>query len=128
MATYLAKAVCLIDEQVRFVEEQILSSQKAAKYSYYQKRGKLEWTGAVVALVELGYALVSVGCINNGKITLKELFLVLSEVFDIEVKKFTRTFIDVKNRVKGDRTSFLDALKHALIERIKKADEKPSKK
>ena len=127
MADFLTKAICIVDEQVRFVEEQILISQKAANCSYHQKKEKLKWTGAVVSFVELCYALEAVGCINAGSITLKKMFDVLSDIFDIEVKEFSRTFIDVKNRVK-DRTSFLDELKRALIERIEKAEEKPSRK
>jgi len=89
---------------------------------------KLKWTGSIVEWVELVYALHSVGYADGGQASLKKLFAYLGEVFDIEVKEFSRTFIDVKNRVKGDRTSFLDELKRVLIERIEKADEKPSRK
>ena len=91
-------------------------------------QSKLKWTGSIVEWVEFIYALHAVGYANGGQASLKEMFAYLGEVFDIEVKEFSRTFIDVKNRVKGDRTLFLDELKRALIERIEKSDEKSARK
>jgi hypothetical protein len=90
--------------------------------------GKLKWTGNVIDLVELVYAIHASGYTNNGKTSLKELFTVMGEVFDIEVKKFYRSFKDIKNRVKGDRTRFLDELKQALTDKMEKSDRKPSRK
>ena len=78
--------------------------------------------------MELIYALHAVGYANGGKVTLTELFKEMGEVFDIEVKEFSRTFKDIKNRVKGDRTKFLDELKQELLRKMEKADENPSLK
>jgi len=88
--------------------------------------GKLKWRGSVVEWVELIYALHAIGYVNDGKISLKEMFYEMGEVFDIEVKDFSRTFMDIK--IRSDRTLFLDELKRVLIERIEKADEKPARK
>jgi len=76
--------------------------------------------------VELIYALDAVGYVNGGKATLTGLFNTLGDVFDIEVKHFSRTFTDIKKRVKGDRTFFLDKLKQVLVQKLEKADENPS--
>ena len=46
----------------------------------------------------------------------------------IDLKDFSRTFTDIKNRTKGDRTLFMNKLKHALTIKMEKADEKPSRK
>jgi hypothetical protein len=90
--------------------------------------GKLKWTGSLVDWVELIYALHTAGVINGGKASLKHLFRVLGEVFDFDVEGYSRTFTDIKRRVKGERTSFLNKLKHALLNRIEKSDLKPSKR
>jgi len=78
--------------------------------------------------VELIYSLHASGCINNGCISLKSLFQAMGEVFNFEAKGFSRVFIDIKNRVKGNRTVFLDKLKQVLQRIMKDADRKPSKK
>jgi hypothetical protein len=78
--------------------------------------------------VELIYSLHASGHVNNGKVSLKKLFAVMGEVFGFKVEEFSRVFIDIKNRVKGDRTAFLEELKQALIRIMEKADRKPSRK
>ena len=52
----------------------------------------------------------------------------MGEVYDFVVKDFSRVFIDIKNRVKGERTVFLEELKQALIRIMEDADRRPSKK
>jgi len=89
---------------------------------------KIKWTGSVVDWVELVYALHAAGYANGGQTTLKELFKEMGDFFDFEVKEFSRTFKDIKNRVKGDRTRFLDELKRVLQRKIEESDERPSKK
>ena len=93
-----------------------------------QKSTKLKWTGSIADFVELGYALEAVGYVNGGKATLKEIFDVLGKTFDADVKDHSRTFRDVKIRVKNDGTYLLDDLKHALQQKIKEANAKPSRK
>lgn len=89
---------------------------------------KLKWTGGVVEWVELIYAIHASGAVNGGKATLKRLFSVMGDVFEFEVDEFSRAFMDIKNRVKGDRTSFLDRLKRGLLHRMEQADRKPPKR
>jgi hypothetical protein len=78
--------------------------------------------------VELIYALQSTGCINHGKITLKELFRLMGEVFDFEVKEFANYFMNIKNRTNGRRTKFMDLMKNAVLGRMNDADRKPSRR
>jgi hypothetical protein len=74
------------------------------------------------------YALYEAGCINGGKITLTEIFDTFCRWFDIDLKNFSRTFTNIKNRMKGDRTAFLDKLKRVLIAKMEEADRRPSRK
>jgi hypothetical protein len=121
----------LIDRQIEWIEKQIIVEQGAQLCPYYSKETEtetLQWTDGLIDLVELTYALHASGSIDNGNITLTQLFQKMGAFFGIEVKEFSRTFSDVKSRVKGDRTTFIDKLKRALKSKLEKADEKPSRK
>jgi hypothetical protein len=115
---------------MEFVCRQILAEQTGCLFSgkSITTLKKLKWTGSIVEWVELIYALYSVKCINNGKVPLKELFRQMGETLDFEAKEFSRTFMDIKGRKKGDRTPFLDSMKQLLIERMTEADRKPAKR
>ena len=89
---------------------------------------KLKWTGSIVDFVELIYALHAGGYANDGKISLKELFKEMGDFFDFEVNEYSNYFMNIKNRSKGDRTKFLDELKTALLQKMEKSDENPSRK
>jgi hypothetical protein len=70
--------------------------------------------------VELVYALHCAGKLGGSP--LKEVFSVLSKVLGIEVKNHYRLFWDIKNRVKGSPTVFLDLLKTAMITLMEKQE------
>jgi hypothetical protein len=93
-----------------------------------RQQNGLKWTGSQMELVELIYALYAAECFNSGDVHLKELFAVIGEAFGMNVEKFSLYFMSIKNRVKGDRTHFLDMLKRALILKMEDADRKPSRK
>jgi hypothetical protein len=131
VATFLKKAIELVDRQIGFTEKQIFEAQKVYHCPFYREAAKqntVQWTGSVSDFVELGYALHASGSIENGKITLTQLFQILGAVFDIDVKEFSRKFSDIKNRSKGDRTKFINRMKQALTELIEKADDRASRK
>jgi hypothetical protein len=68
-----------------------LAEQNALHCPFYRQRKELsplKWTGSIIEWIELIYALYSVKRINNGKITLKELFQQMGKIFDFEVKEF----------------------------------------
>jgi hypothetical protein len=119
--------------QIAFVEKQMQWAEDKQKCPLCKPENpnpspKLKWTGSIVEWVELIYALYSVKRINNGKITLKELFQQMGEIFDIDVKEFAVYFMNIKNRTDGRRTKFMDLLRDAVLERMEEADRKPSRK
>jgi hypothetical protein len=99
-------------------------------YNYLTKQFKTKytWTGTKVEFVEFVYAIYCIGYINNGNISLNELFRYMCKIFNIEVKGHARIFMDIKNRTKGDRTKLLDLMKRSLIYMMEKADQRPSRK
>ena len=122
----LHEAIRLIDQQTDWVKQQLLAEKNAKHCPLHSKpsgRKKPKWTGTQVDLVELVYALLEAKAINNGDISLKELFSRLGEFFDFEVTDYYRFFSDITHRT-GDRTLFLDKLKKTLMRRLAKADER----
>jgi hypothetical protein len=81
---HLQKAIGIVDRQMEFVRWQMQTETTAQSCLFSRqspKHGKLKWTDSVVEWVELIYALYSVKRISNGKITLKELFGQMDEIF-----------------------------------------------
>ena len=126
-AIYLRKATKLIDTQIAWVEKQLLAEQNALSCPLCrgEKNRLLKWTGSIVEWVELIYALYLVKRINGGKISLKNLFRQMGEMFDFEVKEYANYFMNIKNRTDERRTKFTDSMGDALLERMTEADRKP---
>ena len=89
---------------------------------------KLKWTGKNVDFVELIYALHASGNTNSGKIELDDLYKEMSNFFSFDLKDFKRTFSDITNRVKGDRTRFLNELKKLMLKKLEDEDMKKPRK
>lgn len=85
---------------------------------------KLKWSASKAALVELLYALDTVGVFNEGKSSLNETAAALQSFFNIELGQFNRTYLEIRNRKAIEKTHFLDTLKKNLIKRIESADER----
>jgi len=128
---YLQKAIEIFDRKIDSIEKQILV-EKSIEFSQVKQvklcPSKMKWTGGIVEWVEMIYALYQVKRINDGKISLKELFQQLGEFFDIEVNEFANYFMSIKNRKDGHRTKFTDLMRNALLERMEEADRKPVRK
>jgi hypothetical protein len=92
------------------------------------RQSRLKWTGSIVEWVELIYALYGAQRIGNGKISLKDLFQQMGEVFEFEVKEFAIYFMNIKNRKDEHRTKFMDLLRDSVLGRMTDADLKPSRK
>ncbi|MFA4867852.1 MAG: RteC domain-containing protein [Pedobacter sp.] len=74
-----------------------------------------DWTGEVVNLVELGYALYVSRQIGDGKVSLAEIFRWMEESFGLEVGIPANRFREIKRRKRISRTHFLDLLQQALL-------------
>lgn len=85
---------------------------------------KLKWSASKAALVELLYALDTVGVFNEGKSSLNETAAALQSFFNIELGQFNRIYLEIRNRKAIEKTHFLDTLKENLIKRIENADGK----
>lgn len=88
---------------------------------------KFRWTGKVVDLVELLYALDTCDCIDNGEIGVEELADAFSDIFGVEIKNCYNVYMNMKRRKDDSRTYFLDELREKLNKRMVESDLKGGK-
>lgn len=99
-----------------------LNCLKGNNYVNEEKlKSNLKWTSSKAALTELIYALHSSGALNSGAADLKEIASVTEELFNIDLKDYYRTFIEIRAR-KIHTTKFIDKLKDSLIHRMEESD------
>ena len=84
-------------------------------------RSKIKWTGKLIWLVELTYALHTSGVINDGAIDIKGIIKLFENTFDVELKNFYNTFKDLRG-LKKDRMPFLTKLRENLNKRMDELD------
>lgn len=103
-----------------FILQQIkngaLSSQQKYPETFQSK--PLSWTGESINLVELGYALLDSGQINNGKAGVNDIFKWLEEHFNVSIGIPARRFVEIKRRKRLSRTRFLDNLRESVNRKI----------
>lgn len=87
---------------------------------------KRRWTGAVVELAELIYALHEMKRLDNGEIAMNELAGFFGELFGIrlDARSLYDAYTDIKRRKGESHTYFLDKLRERLTLRMQRDDEK----
>ena len=89
-----------------------------------QFRTNLTWTQKKRALIELIYAILSSGAVNNGKADINEMVRAFEIVFNIKLPRFYHVWFEIRSRKPDKRTWFIDLLKKSLLRRMDDADEK----
>lgn len=74
-----------------------------------------DWTGEVINLVELGYAIYLSKQLNEGKAGLQEIFKWLESSFGIEVGIPANRFRELKRRKRLSRTHYTELMRDSLI-------------
>ena len=80
-----------------------------------------KWTATVRDLVELIYALYHYHCLNNGKVSLRDLAVFFEQTFQVKIDSIYHTFSKAKLR-KKDRAPFIRNLYEKLIEVMDEMD------
>jgi predicted DNA-binding transcriptional regulator YafY len=83
----------------------------------------IKWTGDIVELTELVMAIQETKSINHGNASTIELFHCLCDVLGLDRAACFSHYTNMKRR--QNPTKFLDKLKHALLRKIDRDDEKP---
>lgn len=82
---------------------------------------ELRWTFSNTAYVELIYALVSVGAVNDGKIEISIIDKALRRVFNHDSGDIYKIYSEIRRRKKS-RTKFMEDLSKGLEDRMDAAD------
>ena len=87
---------------------------------------RCHWTGTHVELVELIYGLQELHCIDDGEVSISELFAFFGESFGMDMKDSHcyNAYADMKRRKNDSRTYFLDKMRERLNLRMQRDDEK----
>lgn len=124
---YLLSKVIANEMLLTYLEKEIHRISYDCLNKYDKNKREIDfgigWSDTKVALVELLYALDSLGSINKGNIDIKELAGFFGSVLNIDLGDVYRVYSEIKLR-KKDRTKFLDNLKEALIQRMDESDQR----
>lgn len=95
-----------------------------------QSESSHRWTGAIVELVELIYALHEMKRIDDGETAMNELAAFFGGIFNIQLdaRYLYNAYIDIRQRKNDSRTYFLDKMRERLNLRMQRDDEKESKR
>jgi len=74
-------------------------------------------------LIELIYAIHSIGAFNRGTTDIKVLAAAFEQAFHIDLGDIYRTYVEIRAR-KKERTKFIDYMKESLIHRMDETDQK----
>lgn len=111
-------AIGYIDTELDLLARYGVHSQPSSTY--------FQWTGSLVELIEIIYALDEIGCINHGQNDIKDLAALFGSMFGMEIKvrNCYDAYLDMKRRKNDSRTYFLDKMRERLNLRIQRDDEK----
>lgn len=111
-------AICYIDIELELLARYGGRSETPAT--------RFRWTGSLVELIEIIYALNEIGCINDGLNDIKDLAAFFGSMFGLEIKgrNCYDAYLDIKRRKNDSRTYFLDKMRERLNLRMMRDDEK----
>ena len=123
IAAYVSKALSFVRKMQKFLAMPQVPPLISANTTTDNTANLLQWTGNAIDLVELIYGIDEMGCINNGKMPLKQLAPLLYKIFGIESKDCYRFYVDIKRRKNESRTYFLDRMQEKLNEKMLRDEE-----
>ena len=120
-ASHIRKALSFVRRMLKYVQTQVppLPTPKSDIQTT-----PFRWTGSLVELVEIIYALDETGCINDGQNDIKDLAAFFGSLFGMEIKvrNCYDAYLDMKRRKNESRTYFLDKLRERLNLRMQRDD------
>lgn len=121
---YISKAILMLDGAIHFVKIENESGSPPKKRG---RNSKYEWTADISNLVELAYAILEAGCVNNGDAETIAFVEFLGETFNIKIERCSDFYYKMRTK-SGSRTAFLYKLIKVLEARMDRDDEKNTRK
>lgn len=84
-------------------------------------KSKSKWTGNKIFLIELAYGIHHTEMVNGGNSEIKDIVEGFEQMFNVELKEYSRSFLEIKRRKIG-RTKFLDLMKSKLENKMDESD------
>ena len=118
---------------INFIEAAIEWIVKEDKETFHSNEKEYEevdvpkqivWTGKIIHLMEFIYGSDTLKNFNDGQVTIKEVSTYFSKMLGIEIKDPSGCYVSMRERIKESRTSYIDSMRDALLERMEKDDEK----
>ena len=124
-SVYIRKALAFVKKMQRHLSV-IATQVPPLNPSTHQPQSAYRWTGSLVELVEIIYALDEMRCINDGENAINELTSFFGNLFGLEIKDNIcyNAYADMKRRKNDSRTYFLDKLSQRLNLRMQRDDER----
>ena len=125
MAVYIRKALAFVKKMQRHLSA-VATQVPPLNPSNHKPESAYRWTGSLVELVEIIYALDEMRCINDGENAINELTSFFGNLFGLEIKDNIcyNAYADMKRRKNDSRTYFLDKLSQRLNLRMQRDDER----
>ena len=125
MSVYIRKALAFVKKMQRHLSV-IATQVPPLNPSNHKPESAYRWTGSLVELVEIIYALDEMRCINDGENAINELTTFFGNLFGLEIKDNIcyNAYADMKRRKNDSRTYFLDKLSQRLNLRMQRDDER----
>lgn len=79
-----------------------------------RKYKPLSWTGDIINVVELGYGLWVSDQLNGGNAELTDIMHWLSTSLNVDLTRYTRLFVEIKDRKLISKTRFIDLMRDAI--------------
>lgn len=120
---HIRKALSFVRRMLKYVQTQV--PPRSTLKSDIQTT-PFRWTGSLVELIEVIYALDEMGCINDGQNDIKELTAFFGSRLGLEIKDSHcyNAYTDMKRRKSESRTYFLDKMRERLNLRMQRDDAK----
>ena len=125
MSVYIRKALAFVKKMQRHLSA-VATQVPPLNPSNHKPESAYRWTGSLVELVEIIYALDEMRCINDGENAINELTTFFGNLFGLEIKDNIcyNAYADMKRRKNDSRTYFLDKLSQHLNLRMQRDDER----
>lgn len=110
----------MLDCAIKLIKLENISSPSSQKSKMHKK---YQWTADISNLVELAYAILEAGCVDNGDVEIMAFVEFLGETFNIKIDRCSDFYYKMRTK-SGSRTAFLHKLIKGLEARMDRDDEK----
>jgi RteC protein len=102
---------------------ELIKVREPAGESFMTKKGKaLKWTGDTCNLIEVAYGFYDTLQLNEGDVDLTDIIDWLESTLNVNLSRFYRRFMEIKQRKVVSKTKYLDEMRAAVNKRIDDTD------